>query len=112
MEKAVQQGPVVKEELPEVPVNSKNEVPVGGIDKLKGHGSGTPHGIQVSAGRAETAVAAEGDEFQLPAAGAAVHGPARGGTATVHHLNDIFHLSFSGMEGIFNFLIMIPEDVL
>ena len=32
--------------------------------------------------------------------------------AAVYHFIDIFHLSFSGMEGIFNFFIVVNKDFL
>ena len=61
------------------------------IYQLKGHTGGAFYGIFVSAGRAETAVASEGDKFKLAAMGTAVHGTAKSWIATVDHLVNIFH---------------------
>ena len=36
---------------------------VGNTDQFKEHGSGALHGVEISTERAETAVAAEGNEF-------------------------------------------------
>lgn len=87
-------------------------MPVGDVNQLKGHGRSALHGIEISTGRAETAVAAERDKFKLSAVRTAIHGTAIGRIAAVYHLIDIFHLSQPGMKGIFNFLIMINKDFL
>ena len=112
VEEAVEQCPVIKEEPAEVFVNGKDTMPVDNVYQLEGHGGGTLHGVEVSAGRAEAAVAPEGDKFQFAAFGAAEHCPAKGGIATVDHFIDIFHLSFSGMESIYNFFIMVCKNSL
>ena len=63
MEEAVKQGAVIEEETAELVINGKNTVAVWDIDKLKGHGGSALHGVEITAGRAEAAVAAEGNEF-------------------------------------------------
>ena len=63
MEETVKQGAVFKEEVPELAVNCKNAVSVADIYQFKGHGGGALHGVEIPAGRAEAAVAAERDEF-------------------------------------------------
>ena len=82
------------------------------INKFKRHGSSAFHGILVSAGRAETAVASEWDKFKLAAMGTTVHGTAKRWITTVDHLIDIFHLSRSRMKCIFNFFIVVSKDSL
>jgi len=82
------------------------------IYQFKGHAGSAFHGIFITAGGAETAVAAERDKFEITAAGVAKHGAAKGGIAAVYHLIDTFHLSLSGMKGIFNFLILVNKDFL
>ena len=79
---------------------------------FKRHTGSEFHGIFVATGRAETAVASEGDKFKLAAMGAAIHGTAKRWITTVDHLIDIFHLSRSGMEGIFDFFIVVSKDSL
>lgn len=112
VEEAVEQCPVIKEEPAEVFVNGKDTMPVDNVYQLEGHGGGTLHGVEVSAGRAEAAVAPEGDKFQFAAFGAAEHCPAKGGIATVDHFIDIFHHSFSWVESIYNFFIMVCKNSL
>lgn len=102
----------MQEESPEVFVNGENAMPVGNVDKFKGHGGSAFHGIFIAAGGAEPAVAAERDKLKLAAVGAAIHGATERRITTVYHLVDIFHLSFSGMKGIFNFLVMVSKNFL
>ena len=87
-------------------------MPMLGMNQFKGHICSAFHGILVSAGGAETAVASEWDKFKLAAMGAAIHGTAKRWITTVDHLIDIFHLSRSGMEGIFDFFIVVSKDSL
>ena len=87
-------------------------MPVGDIDELKGHGGSAFHGILVATGGAEAAVTAERDEFQFSAVRAAVHGTAERRIATVNHLIDIFHFRIPGVEGIYNFFVMVSKNFL
>jgi len=112
MEQAVKEGTVIKEKIPELFIDCKNAVAVMNIYQFKGHIGSTFHGIFITAVGAEPAVAAERDKFELTAVGAVKHGAAKGGIAAVYHLINIFHLSLSGMKGIFNFLIMVNKDFL
>ena len=82
------------------------------INEFKGHGGSTVHGIFISTGRTETAVAAERDKFQLAAGRTAVHGPTKGRITAVDQLIDIFHLSYSGVESINDFFIMVFKNSL
>ena len=79
MEKAVEEGTVIKEKVPQLFINGKNTVSVGNMNEFKGHRGSTFHSIFIAARRTEAAVAAEGDKFKLPAMGAAIHGTAKGG---------------------------------
>ncbi len=97
VEEAVEQCPVIKEELAEILINGKDTMPVGNIYQLERHGGGTLHGIEVSAGRTEAAVASERDKFQLTTLGASEHCPAKGGIATVDHFIHVFNNRSTGM---------------
>ena len=112
MEEAVQESAVLKEKIAEIFIYGKNAVPVRNIDQFKRHTGSALHGIFVSAGRTETAVTAERDKFKVPAVRAVVHCTAKRGIATVDHLIDIIHFSFSGRESIYNFFIMVCKDSL
>ena len=112
MKETVKQCLVIKEKLSQVFVNGKNTMAVGDINQLKGHGGSALHGVEISTGRAETTMAAERDKLKLTAVRTAIHGAAKGRIAAVYHFIDIFHLSFSGMEGIFNFFIVVNKDFL
>ena len=112
MKKAVKEGAVIQEKIPELFVNGENTVAVRGIDEFKGHGGSALHGIKVAAGRTEAAVAAERDKFQLSAVGTAVHGTARGRVTTVDHFINIFHLRISGVKSILYFFVMVCKNIL
>jgi len=111
-EKTVQEGTVGKEERPQLFRNGEDAMAVPDIDNLEGHGESTVDGILVSACGAETAVAAERDELQLPADRTAIHGTAERGIAAVDHLVDVLDDRWAGMHRIDDFLVMVPEDSL
>lgn len=100
MEKAVKQGAVIQEKLPEALVNGKDAVPVGDINQLKGHRGSALHGVLIAAGRAETAVAAEGDKFEFTTGRAAIHSTTKSRVATMDHFIDVFDDGRAGMEFI------------
>ncbi|EEA80694.1 hypothetical protein CLONEX_03448, partial [[Clostridium] nexile DSM 1787] len=52
------------------------------------------------------------DKFKIATMGADIHSSAKGRIATAQHLIDIFHLSLSGMKGIFYFFIIVGKDSL
>lgn len=78
MEKTVKEGAVIEEKVPELFINGKDTMAVRDIDEFKGHRGRAFHSIFISASRAETAVAAERDKFELTAVRTAVHGTAKG----------------------------------
>ena len=112
LEKAVQEGAVFQEEMPELVINGKDAVAVAVPQKLEGHGRGTFLAVLYATGGAEAALAAERDELHLPALGAGLHGAAEGRVATVHHLFDVLHFDSPGMEGILNYFVIIIKDFL
>ena len=98
--------------MSEVFINSKNAVPVLDRNELKGHTGSTFHRVFVPAGRTETAVTAERDKFHVPTVRTTVHGTTKSGIAAMDHFVNVSHLSGSGMEGIFNFFIIVCKDFL
>ena len=112
MKEAVQKGAVMKEKLAELGINSKDTMAMRDIDELKGHGGSAFHGVLVSAGGTEAAVAAERNKLQFATVRTAVHGAAKGRIATVNHLIDIFHFCIPGVESIYNFFIMVCKNSL
>lgn len=78
MKKAVKEGTVKEKKLPELFINGKDTMTVCDINQLKGHTGRALHGIFVSAGGTETAVASERDELKLVAVGTTIHDPAEG----------------------------------
>ncbi len=112
MEKAVKQGAVFKEEVPEPFVNGEDTVAMCGIDELKGHRSRALHGVQIPTGGAETAFTAERDKLKFSAVGTAIHGPAKGRIAAVYHFFNIFYDRVTGMKNINHFFIMVSKNIL
>ena len=98
--------------MTELRINGKHAVSVFGIDNLKGHGGSAVNGIFIAAGRTEAAFTAERNKFKCATIRTAVHGTAKGRVAAVDHFIDIFHLSISGMKGIFNFFIIVSKNFL
>lgn len=66
VEKAVKERAILKEEIAKLFINGKNTVTVNNVDQFKRHRGSAPHGIEITAGRAETAVTAEGTNFNFP----------------------------------------------
>ncbi len=112
MEKTVKKRAVFQKESSERFINGKNAVSVLNSYKFKGHRGSAFHGVFCATGGTESTMAAEGNEFQLSAMRTAVHCTTKSWVATVDHLVDIFHLSVSGMERIFDFLVIIFKDFL
>ena len=78
MEETIEERAVMEEEVPKLRINSKDTVAVDNVDQLKGHRGSAAHSVKISTSRAETAVAAEGNKFELSAMGAAIHGATKG----------------------------------
>ena len=85
MKKAVEEGTVIEEKIPELLIN------------CKGHTGSAFHGIFIAAGGAETAFTAERDKLKLSAVWTAIHGATKGGIAAVDHFFNIFDDRVTGM---------------
>ena len=84
----------------EIFINGEATMPVGDIDKLKGHRGSAFHGILVTAGGTETAVAAKRDKLELSAFGTAIHSTTVGRVTTVDHLIHVFNDRIAWMKDI------------
>lgn len=112
MEEAIEERAVFEEEVTKLLIDGKDAVSVNNIDELEGHRGSAPHGVEITAGRAKAAVAAEGDKFQLTALRAAVHSAAERRVTAAQHTIDIFHHRRSGMKSIFDFFIIVSKNFL
>ena len=72
-------------------------MPVNALNDFEGHRSSSLDRIEITARRAETAFAAERNEFQGSTFGAAIHGAAKRRVTTVDHLVNVFDNSLTGM---------------
>lgn len=91
MKETVKKRAVIEEESPEDFVNGENAVPVVNPDEFKGHRGSAFHSIEITAGGAETAVAAERDEFKLATMRTAEHGTTKGGITAMNHFVHVFY---------------------
>ena len=91
MEETAKEGTAMQEKPPELFINGKNTMTVGDIEQLKGHGSSTLHCVEISAGRAEAAMAAKRNKFELSTEGTAIHSPTKGRVTTVDHFIHVFY---------------------
>lgn len=112
VKKAVQKRTVLEKKGTQFFVNGKDTMAVGAVYKFKGHTNRTFLGIFHATGRAETAFAAERNEFEVVAIGADIHGTAKRRVAAVDHLRDIFHFHISGMKSILNDFIIVFKNLL
>lgn len=63
VKKAVKERAVMQEKIPELFIDGEDTVAVLNIYQFKGHRGSALHGVEIPAGRAETAMAAEGDKL-------------------------------------------------
>ena len=112
VKKTVEQRPVIEKEVPEIFINGKNAMSMIHIHEFKRHTGSAFHGIFVTTSGTKAAVTTERDKFKIATMGADIHSSAKGRIATAQHLIDIFHLSLSGMKGIFYFFIIVGKDSL
>lgn len=95
--KAVEERAVFEKEMAQLLIDSENTMPVGALNQFKSHGIGTLLRVFDTAGRAETAFAAERNELQHPTFGAGVHSAAKRRVTTVNHLVDVRNDGLTGM---------------
>lgn len=112
MKKAVQKRAVFQKKMAQFFVDGKNTMPMSTVDKFKGHTGRTFMGIFHTAGRAETAFAAERNELHVVAGRADIHGTAKRRVATMNHLRDVFHFDIPGMKSILNDFIIVFKNFL
>ena len=79
-------------------------------NKLAGHMKRTKLVVFVTAGRAETALAAERNKFKITTVRTAIHGTAKRRVTTMNHLVDIFDDSRTRTEFINNMFIIIVKN--
>lgn len=87
--------------------DGENTMSVNALDNLKRHRSGALNGIEVTAGRAETALAAKGNKFERTTRRTPKHGAAKGGITATNHLFNGFHNDWASFECILDFFEMI-----
>ena len=112
MEEAVKEAAVFQEKVTKVFINGENAVPVLDINKFKGHLCSPFHGIFITTGGAETAVASERDKFKVTTMGTSVHGATVGRVTAVDHFFDVFQFAFTWVEGVSDLFKIFTKNLL
>jgi hypothetical protein len=80
--------------------------------KFERHGGSAFHGIFVSACGTKSAMASKRNKLEFATVRTAIHGTTKSGVAAVNHFVDVIKLSFSGIESVFYFFIIVRKDSL
>ena len=91
LKEAVEQGAVFKEKMTQGIVDGEDQMPVGTVDKFKGHSSRPVIRIFGPAGRAKLGVASKRDKLKGSAMGTGIHGATIRGIPAVDDLFNVFH---------------------
>ncbi len=110
MKETVQERTVAEKVDTQLFGDSKNAVTVDTGNELGGHAERTYLIVLVATGRTETAVTADGYEFEIAAVRACIHGTAIGGITAVDHLINVFDHGRSWMKKIKEFFIMFFKN--
>ena len=109
MEKTIEERAVIEEKVTKLFINGKDTMTVGDINELKGHRGSAFHGIFVTAGGTEAAVAAKRDKLEPAAVGQPNMAPPKEGSPQLTSYR-YFLSQYPWMEGIYNLFIMVSEN--
>jgi len=98
--------------MPEFSVDGENEMSMSTSDQLKRHLCGALNGVFVAASRTELGMTTKWNVFKFITMRAHIHGATIGGIPAVNHLRDVFHNNISRMKGVFNYLVIVVENLL
>ena len=110
MEQTIEQRTILEKGFAKIFIDRENAMAMCDIYQLKGHTGGAFYGIFVSAGRTETAVTAERNEFQFTTIRACKESTAIRRITTMNHLVNIFNDSRTRMEFVNDVFIIIGKD--
>ena len=107
MKKTVEQRAISAKKDTKFFGNGKYTVAMNALNNFERHGSGALDGIEISAGRTETAFAAERNKFERTTRRTPVHSAAASRISAMNHLFDAFKNNRASFKGVFNFFIVI-----
>ena len=110
MKETVKERAVTKKVNTEFFRDSKNTVSVGTGNQLTGHGKRPLLIVFIATGRTEAAFATKRRKLEIAAVRATKHGSTMGRVTTVNHLFNVFYFSFTWMESVNDFLIMVSKN--
>ncbi len=112
MKEAVKEIAVIKEKRAQKFINGKYTMTVRDMKQFKRHFSCSFHSIFRATGGTKAALTAERNEFKFPTVRAGIHSPTVRWITTVDHFIDVLHFAATWMEGIFDFFIIVCENLL
>ena len=107
MKEAIEQRTISTEEDTEFFGDGKNAMSVNALNDSERHGSGALDGIEISAGRAETAFAAKRNKFERTTRRTPIHGSAISRISAMNHLLDAFKNNRASLKGVLDFFVVI-----
>lgn len=110
MKETIEQRSILEEINTEFIRDSEHTVTMNARNQLAGHMKRAGLIVTVTARRAETAFAAEGDEFKVATVRTAIHGTAIRRVTTMKHPVDIFDNRSTWSEFINHMFIIIIKD--
>ena len=107
MKKTIEQRTISAEKDAKLLWDGKNAMSVNTLNDFEGHGSGALDGIEISAGRAETAFAAKRNKFERTTRRTPIHGSTISRISAMNHLIDAFKNNRASLKGVLDFFVMI-----
>ena len=107
MKKTIEQRTISAEKDAKLLWDGKNAMSVNALNDFERHGSGALDGIEISAGRANAALAAKGNKFERTTGRAPIHGSTISRISAMNHLIDAFKNNRASLKGVLDFFVMI-----
>ena len=107
MKKAVEKRAISAEEDAKFFGDGEDAVSVNTLNDFERHGSSTLDRIEITTGRAETALAAKRNEFERTTRRTPIHSTAVRRIAAMNHLFDIFENNRASLKGVLDFFVVV-----
>lgn len=112
VKKTIEKGTVTTKEITKIIRDSEHTMSVGTGNHLDGHGSRPLLRVKITAGRTESALAMERDEFHCTTRRAAVHDAAVSRIAAVNHTFNIIDDGGTEIIRVLEFFKMVRKNLL
>lgn len=112
IKEAIQERTVFQEKMAKIFIDGKDAVPMRNSGHRESHNSSSLNGIFVAAGRTETAMTTERNEFKTGTFGTGIHCAAIRRITAMDHFFYIFDHGRTRMKKVNHFFIVICKDFL